>query len=160
MRPAVPLLVVGAMAFDAVLGAARTGAPSVPVVTLSVVAAVALGVGRSAGAIAGFGAGVVLDLLAGPASPGGVHALVGLAVGTFAGAVRPRVLGPVGRGIAVGAPAVGTGTAVTLVLQGLATSAPALPAEMVGLGTLAGAVACPMVVRLLRGALSERVPAA
>lgn len=160
MRPAVPLLLVGAMALDAVLGTARMGAPSAPVVTLSVVAAVALGIGRSTGAGAGFGAGVVLDLLAGPASPGGVHALVGLAVGTCAGMPRPRVLGPVGSGVAVGAPAVGAGTAVTLALQGLATSASSMPVDMVAIGALAGAVACPMVLRFLRGGLPERARAA
>ena len=156
MRPAVPVLLAGAMALDGALSTARMGAPSAPVATLSVVAAVALGIGGSTGAIAGFGAGVVLDLLAGPASPGGVHALVGLAVGTCAGVARPRVLGPVGSGVAIGAPAVGGGAAVIVTLQGLATSASSLPVEMVAGGALAGAIACPMVVRFLRGSLPER----
>lgn len=160
MRPAMALVLVGALTLDALLGAARTGAPSAPVVTLSAVAGIGLAAKGRTGAITGFGAGVVLDLLAGPASPGGVHAFVGLAVGTVANVARPRVLGPVGGGVTVGGSTVGLGTAVTLALQGLAASASVLPVDMVVLGVLSGALTCPMVVRFLGGALPEPARAA
>lgn len=160
MRPVVPVVLVAAIVVDAVAGTARMGAPTVPVMTLSVVVAIALRTTGSVGAVAGFGAGVVVDLLAGPASPGGVHALVGLAVGMCAGALRPRLLGPVSAGAAVGAPVVAAGSAVTLALQGLATSASSLPIETVAIGALSGAIACPMVLRFLSKALPERRRAA
>lgn len=74
----------------------------------SAVARIGLAAKGRTGGIAGFGAGVVLDLLAGLASPGGVHAFVGLAVGTVAGVARPRVLGPVVGGVTVGGSTVGS----------------------------------------------------
>lgn len=160
MRPAVPVVLAAATVLDAVLGTARMGAPSAPVVTLSVVAGIGLATKGRTGAFVGFGAGVVFDLLAGPASPGGVHALVGLAVGSVVGVARPRVRRPVSGGVVVGAAAAGGGTAVTLALQGLATSAASVSIGGVVLGALAGAIACPMVLRFLRGALPERAPAA
>jgi rod shape-determining protein MreD len=153
MRARVPVLVVLAIVLDTVVGTARTGAPTAPVVTLAVVAGIALGAPGSVGAIAGFGAGVVLDLLAGPASPGGVHALVGLTVGSCVGAVRPRLLGPIGSGLLIGAPVVVVAAAGTMALQGLAASGPTLPVDIVALGALSGALACAMVVRFLRGPL-------
>lgn len=155
VRPAVPALLVVAIVLDAVVSTVRTGASTAPVVTLAVVAGIALAMGGSVGAIAGFGAGVVLDLLAGPASPGGVHAIVGLALGSCAGAVRPRLLGPVGGGVAVGAPAVAVASAGTVALQGLATSAWSVPVDIVAIGASSGAIACPMVVRFLRGPLPD-----
>lgn len=157
MRPAVAALAIVAMVLDAGLAVARTGAPSVPILTLAVVAAVGLAAGRSAGAVLGFVTGVVFDLLAGPASPGGVHALVGMAVGSGAALARPRLLGDVSAAAVVGPLLVAAATAATLAMQGLVASGPSLSVESVAAGTLAGAVACPMVVRLVDRPLSERL---
>lgn len=157
MRPAVASLTIVAMALDAGLAVARTGAPSVPVLTLAVVAAVGLAAGRSAGAVLGFVTGVVFDLLAGPASPGGVHALVGMAVGSGAALVRPRLLGVVGAAAVTGPLLVAAAAAATLAMQGLVASGSSPSVESVVAGTLAGAVACPMVVRWMDRPLSERL---
>lgn len=156
MRSPVIVALIGcAIVVDAAIGTFRIGAPAVPLATLCVVASIALAGGPSAGMLAGFGAGVVLDLTAGPASPGGVHALVGLALGVSAGTLRPRMLGPAGAGIAVGAPAVAIGAAVTLGLQGTLVPTTTAPLSVPAIAAVAGAVACPMVVRMLVGPLSQ-----
>jgi hypothetical protein len=136
---------------DATVAIVQTGAGSTPVVTVSVVTALALVDGPYRGMLIGFAAGVVLDLLAGPAV-GGVHALGGVAVGALAGAVggrapdRPRGMALTG---VVVVPAVALGV---LTLHGLLGR----PAVSFG-GALPWAVVCGAVVTPLTAWVSGRL---
>lgn len=86
--PVATLLVCGVLA-DGLVAMVRTGTGGAPAITLSVVTALALIAGPYRGMLWGFAAGVVLDLLAGPAV-GGVYALGGIVTGAVAGVAGRR----------------------------------------------------------------------
>lgn len=81
----VAALLAGAVVGDAALGAVWPAAARSPLLPIAVVAAVAVSAGVRAGMVTGFAAGLVLDLLAGPVSVAGAHALTALTTGTVAG---------------------------------------------------------------------------
>jgi cell shape-determining protein MreD len=87
-RLAIVALLACALAADAALGVLSPAVARPPLMLLAVVAGVALSGGIRAGMVTGFGVGLVLDLLSGPESLAGVHALTALTVGAAAGVVR------------------------------------------------------------------------
>lgn len=141
------MLVVGAIAADTLAGTVRVGGAGVPVVTLAAVTALALAAGPRAGMGAGFVAGAVFDLLAGPLSLAGIHAIVGVALGVAAGTAAPHV-GVRMRGAAVvGSLAVPAAASLLLALHGT------VPAAWSGVGimpslALAGGIVTPVMLRL------------
>lgn len=128
-----------------------------PSLVLAVVVAVGMASGSTTGAIAGFGAGLALDVL--PPAPGvlGVTALALVVVGDLSGRVRdPRGLAPAQRlGVVAALAALAWLVQVTLSLL-LGVPAPAPGALLASLfattvGTaLVGALVVPFVAALLR----------
>lgn len=147
LRAAALVVIGGALVVDAALGVlpgARVAAPSC---TVAAVVAVAAAGGSRAGMLTGFGAGVVLDLLAGPAALAGVHTLTMLAVGVAVGSVRGRVRRATGFALCAGAVAVPAAVGVATGLQRLLHPATGGMAEPVAAGAVVGALATPVVLR-------------
>lgn len=84
-RTVIAALLSCAVLGDAVLGALQPATARPPLVSLAAVAGVAVVAGARVGMIAGFAAGVVLDLLSGAASVAGVHILTLVLAGAAAG---------------------------------------------------------------------------
>jgi rod shape-determining protein MreD len=150
-RLAITMLLSFAVLGDAALGALQPAILRPPVLSLAVVAGVALVVGARIGMAAGFVAGVVLDLLSGPASLAGVHTLMALLIGVAVGLGRRHVrhvssmLATVAGGVAVAGAAV-----LFVVLHRLLGSAVGdLRAAVVGQALAAGAIVAPIAQRTL-----------
>jgi rod shape-determining protein MreD len=150
-RLAVTMLLSFAMLGDAALGALQPAILRPPVLSLAVVAGVALIVGARVGMAVGFVAGVVLDMLSGPASLAGVHTLMALLIGVTVGLARRHVrhassmLATVAGGLAV------AGAAVLFVLlhRLLGSAVGDLREAVVGQALAAGAIVTPIVQRAL-----------
>ncbi len=142
------LLICGALAVDALLGTVQGGRAGVPVVTLSVVTALALAAGARAGMIAGFSVGTLLDLLADPSSLAGVHGLVGVALGAAAGAAAAHLERRVRGAALVGSLAVPAAAILLLSLHGTIPVAWTAATRMVPWMTLVGGIVTPLVLRL------------
>ena len=84
-RTVIAGLLACALVGDAVFGALQPATVRPPLVCLAVVAGVALAAGARVGMVCGFAAGVMLDLLSGPASVAGVHTLTMVLTGAAAG---------------------------------------------------------------------------
>ena len=78
-------LLACALIGDAAIGVAWPAVARPPLLPIAAVVAVAMAAGVRAGMVTGFTTGLVLDLLAGPVSIAGAHALSALAVGAVAG---------------------------------------------------------------------------
>lgn len=118
-----------------------------PLLAFAVVAGVALSVGTRVGVVAGFGTGVALDLLSGPASLAGVYTLTALIVGSASGALaRRRRDAPSGSAAVAGALAVSTAAVVAVTLHRLFGYAIAdVVSGVIGQGLALGAVVTPLV---------------
>jgi rod shape-determining protein MreD len=136
---------------DAGLGVLWPATTRPPVLTFAVVAGVALFGGGRLGVVAGFGAGVVLDLLSGSASLAGVHTLAALITGSAVGYVRRRRRHvPAGFAAATGGLAVSAAAVAAVVLHRmLGYTVGGIVGDVVGQALVAGAVATPLAWRAL-----------
>jgi rod shape-determining protein MreD len=150
-RLAITMLLSFAMLGDAALGALQPAILRPPVLSLAVVGGIALVVGARVGMAVGFVAGVVLDMLSGPASLAGVHTLMALLIGVTVGLARQHVrhassmLATVAGGLTV------AGAAVFFVLlhRLLGSAVGDLRGAVVGQALAAGAIVTPIVQRTL-----------
>ncbi|MFN8125565.1 MAG: rod shape-determining protein MreD [Candidatus Nanopelagicales bacterium] len=153
------LVVVLAVALQFVIVSRLPGPVAGPALVLVAVVAVAMAGGQTFGAVAGFGAGLALDLLPPADSLMGSTALALVVVGYVAGRVRdPRGLAPVQvMGVAAGL-AAGSGIlmlAIQMVLGGRPVAAGAAMAALAGYVVVSAALA-PLVVPVV-GAIVRRV---
>lgn len=151
-RTAITALLSCAVLGDAALGALQPATARPPLLSLAVVAGVALFAGARVGMVTGFVAGVLLDMLSGPASLAGVHTLTTLLVGTVVGYGRRHPLYPSFVVAAVaGGLAVAGAAALSVVLHRLVGSAVGHLFGAVVVHALAvGSVVTPIVQRTLR----------
>jgi rod shape-determining protein MreD len=165
-RAAIAALLLCALVGDAVLGALQPATARPPLVSLAVVAGVALFAGARLGMVSGLVAGVVLDLLSGPASVAGIQTLTTVLTGAVVGYGRrhPRHEAPA-VAAAVGSLAVAGATVLSIVLQRMLGSAvahafgPAI-AQAVVVGALVTTLAHRiLLLRVVRPLLPKR-PAA
>jgi hypothetical protein len=143
-------LLSGGLLTDAALGALQPGSGHPPLVTLAVVAAIALAGGVRVGLVTGFGAGVALDLLAGTASLAGTLTLVGLTLGALVGSqAAGSDLHPTGGVALSGALAVAGGGLLVLGLRALGGgSVGPLVGDVLLWGALMGVTITPLVFRI------------
>lgn len=147
LHAAALVVVGGAVVVDTALGVLPDALVAAPLWTLSAVVAVAAAGGARAGMLSGFGAGVLLDLLAGPVALAGVHTLTALAVGVTVGSVGRRLGRAIGFAVCAGAVAVPAAVGIATGLQRLLHPATGGMAELVAAGAAVGALATPVALR-------------
>lgn len=161
-RRTVVALIVGAVLGDAALGVLWPAVARPPLLPVAVVAAVALSGGVRAGMVTGFATGLVLDLLSGPVSVAGVHALTGLTVGAVVGWAhgdpRHRAAGFAALTGALGV----AGAAVMLLLlqRSLGYAVGDTMGTVVTQALAVGTIATPIVQRVLRRSAGWPLPQA
>jgi rod shape-determining protein MreD len=153
-RTAITILLVGAVLADAVLGALRPATVRPPLLVLAVVAGVALVGGVRVGMVTGFVAGLLLDVLSGPASLVGVHTLTGLFAGTVAGYERRQsrawVWSPSAFASVIGTLVVASAAALSVMLHRLLGTTVTDMLDSVVAGVAAGAIVTPVAQRAQR----------
>lgn len=146
------MLLACALLVDAALRTLWPPAARAAVVPLAVVAAISLAQGVRRGMVAGFTVGVLLDVLAGPSSVAGVHALTGLLLGVAVGWTHrdPRH-GDTGFAVVVGGLAVAVAAVVFTALQrSLGYAPPDTMGSVVAHAVVVGSVATPIAQRGVR----------
>jgi rod shape-determining protein MreD len=150
-RMAIAVLLCCGVLGDAALGALQPAIARPPLLSLATLAGFALVVGARVGMVIGFVAGVMLDMLSGPASVAGVHTLTALLIGVVVGLGRRHVehpssaLATVAGGLAVAGAAV-----LSVALHRLVGSVVGQLLDAVVVQALAvGAIVTPIVQRTL-----------
>lgn len=161
-------LVSGALLADAVLGVLRPGVTRPPLFVLAVVAGLALEGGVRWGMATAFVAGLILDLVSGPASVAGVHTLTALFAGTVVGYERRHVgasvWSPAAFASVVGGLATATAAVVSVALHRLLGATVTDMFGSVAAALVVGSTVTPLAQRALRRLahrpLSQRSPRA
>jgi rod shape-determining protein MreD len=150
-RLAITVLLSCAVLGDAALGALQPAIARPPLLSLAILAGVALVVGARAGMVIGFVTGVLLDMLSGPASLAGVHTLTALLIGVVVGLGRRQMRYPSSALATIGG---GLGVAGAAVLSAalhrlLGSAVGPLLAVVVVQALAVGAIVTPIVQRTL-----------
>ena len=148
-------LVACALLGDAAIGALWPATARPALLPIAAVAGIALAGGARAGMVGGFATGLVLDLLAGPASVAGVHTLIALLVGAAVGSARrdPRH-STAGFAALAGALAVAVAAVSFMMLQrALGYAGDDGLGTVVAQALVAGAITTPIARRVMPGSV-------